>query len=213
MTQIEVIVAIVALFLTFILWIQSISRCRCRSPQVYCISNLRQIGTAFRLWADDNNGFYPMHFTGNTNYPMLTPSTSWLGEKRDYVDAYLFFAAMSNELSTPKILVCSQDKRTFATNFLSLKSTNVSYFVGLDAYESNANMFLAGDRNILVNSNLAKTGLVGVKISDRLAWSSAIHKESGDITMADGSVQKFSGEQLRKHLLITGTNLNRLVFP
>ena len=154
-----------------------------------------------------------MHYAGNKNYPMLNLATSWLGYKRDYADAYMYFKAMSNELATPKLLVCSQDKRTAATNFLSLQASNVSYFVGLDAFESNANMLTAGDRNMIVNSNLVEMGLVNVTISDRVVWSTAIHNESGDVTLADGSAQKFSSSQLQKHLLVTGTNVNRLVFP
>jgi len=62
---------------------------------------------------------------------------------------------MSNELSTPKIVVCPSDpKRTPGTNFSTdFDNSKVGYFVGLDATETNANMFLAGDRHI---SNGAK---------------------------------------------------------
>jgi prepilin-type N-terminal cleavage/methylation domain-containing protein len=212
-TLIEVLVVIAIITVLIALFLSSFASTRDRSPQVQCMNNLRQLGTAFRLWADDNNGFYPMHYAGNTNYPMLNLATSWLGYTRDYADAHMYFKAMSNELSTPKLLVCSQDKRTAATNFLSLQASNVSYFVGLDAFESNANMLMAGDRNMIVNSNLVEMGLVNVTISDRVVWSTAIHNESGDVTLADGSVQKFSNSQLQRHLSITGTNENRLVFP
>ena len=48
-------------------------------------------------------------------------------------DTFRHFQVMSNELSTPKILVCPADTRVAAANFVRLKNQNVSYFVGLEA--------------------------------------------------------------------------------
>src|SRR5208283_3370759 len=78
---------------------------------------------------------------------------------------------MSNELSTPKILVCPSDDTIAHTNFLvvpkqmindtvpssggqySMCNLNVSYYLGKDATEDNPQMFLTGDRNIFGNFN------------------------------------------------------------
>jgi len=47
---------------------------------------------------------------------------------------YLHFQVMSDELNTPKLLICPQHaRRNFATNFAGLKNGHISYFVGLDA--------------------------------------------------------------------------------
>src|SRR5579859_4755727 len=82
LTLVEVLVATLAVALALTLWLQENSYHGCRSQQTVCINNLRQIGTAFRMWADDNNGFYPMYYTGSTNYPLLNPVKSWIGEER-----------------------------------------------------------------------------------------------------------------------------------
>src|SRR5881296_3603291 len=50
---------------------------------------------------------------------------------------------LSNELVTPKILVCRSDKRPAATNFATLRDVNVSYFTGLNADPGNPNSVLA----------------------------------------------------------------------
>lgn len=40
---------------------------RKKAESVQCMNNLRQIGTAFRLWADDNKGVFPTDFLSMTN--------------------------------------------------------------------------------------------------------------------------------------------------
>ena len=203
------VIVVIGFFLIY----STIRRLHGYSPQTHCISNLRQVGTAFRLWADDNDGFYPMHFLGNANYPGLTPAASWLGRPLDYPDASTCFKALSNELGSPKLIVCPSDTRKPLSNYWSLQDSSVSYFVGQDAHQTNANMFLAGDRNVLVDGVLVQRGRVLIKTNNTSSWSEAIHNCSGDVTLADGSVQKFSMAQLHAALQKTGTNVNRLVFP
>ena len=66
---------------------------------IQCINNLKQIGLAARIWATDNGGVYP---------------PNWL--------------SMSNELFTPKVLVCPGDKgRTAARSWNEFGPGNVSY--------------------------------------------------------------------------------------
>ena len=47
---------------------------------------------------------------------------------------YPHFQVLSNELSTPRVLLCpNDDKQAWATNFLDLADTNLSYFLNVDA--------------------------------------------------------------------------------
>ena len=73
------------------------------------------------------------------------------------------FQVMSNELSTPKILVCPADKnRTFKAKFTSdLRDANLSYFVNVDAVEGTSSSLLCGDRN-LTNKPSARSRFVRV---------------------------------------------------
>jgi hypothetical protein len=206
------VVAVVA-FLLIYFWLPTLSNPRHGTPQTACINNLRQTGTAFRMWAEDNSDRYPMQFVGTTNYPQLRPAQSWIGGPRDYSDAFLYFKLMSNVLNTPKIIVCPSDSRSAATNFALLQNTNVSFFVGQDADQANPNMILAGDRNVELDAVLAQTGMYSVYPTNIAAWSPTTHKLSGNVTLADGSAQKLNCAQLQQYLLKTGTNVNRLVFP
>jgi hypothetical protein len=213
LTGLESMVLVVGMFALLVFLLPAFARTKCKCIHTNCVSNLRQIGTAFRLWADDNDGYYPMHFVGNPNYPQLIPATSWLGQTQDYADAYVYFKAMSNELSTPKLVACPGDTRTVATSFACLLNSNVSYFAGLDAMEKVPDMLLAGDRNVMVRGMTVSPGFISITNTNGVGWSKKIHNESGDVTLADGSAQKFSSPQLQQHLLKTGTNVNRLVFP
>jgi hypothetical protein len=60
-------------------------------------------------------------------------------------------------------------------------------------------MWLAGDRNFLVNGKVM-TGLLELTTNTPLAWSKEMHVEQGDICMADGSVQQFSNSRLAQSL-------------
>ena len=66
---------------------------------------------------------------------------------------------------------------------------NVSYFVGMDANETNAQMVLSGDRNLGVAGVPVAHGLLEVTPKSVVTWSKAMHNMKGNIALADGSVQ------------------------
>ncbi|MGO8927396.1 MAG: hypothetical protein ACLQU3_10970 [Limisphaerales bacterium] len=78
---------------------EALAKAKERAESIQCINNLKQMGLAFRVWALDNNNMSPPD--------MLS---------------------MSNELSTPKILVCPTDKTHEAANgWASYSSSHCSY--------------------------------------------------------------------------------------
>src|SRR5205814_1016776 len=96
--------------------------------RIRCVNNLKQIGLAARIFATDNG----------ERFPMEVPVKE--GGSKEFVQFGLVlphFLVISNELSTPKLLVCPRDKRQEAANFNELRGENISYFVGLDASQTN----------------------------------------------------------------------------
>jgi len=92
---------------------------------ITCVNNLKQIGLAFRTWAIDNDGRFPFHQSTNNGGTMeLCGRAGGDGDS----NAALHFRVMSNELSTPLILLCPKDRaRTRARDFSTLRPENVTY--------------------------------------------------------------------------------------
>jgi hypothetical protein len=124
-------------------------------------------------------------------------------------EVFRWFGVMSNELSTPLILVCPADNRTPAKDFgPGFTNHNLSYFVGIDATDSNPQGFLAGDRN-LTNGTPTVNGILTMSTNTPVGWTHTMHRFCGNIALADGSVQQLSNSRLQS--AVAGTN--RLAMP
>ena len=198
-----VILAVLAILAAMLL--PALAAAKKKSSKLSCVSNLKQCGLAFRIWEGDNGDQFPM------DVPMAKGGT------REYdtgAGTYRHFQVMSNELSTPKILVCPADTRPAADNFVGLKNQNVSYFVGLDARDEFPQRFLDGDRNIQGESEPVN-GILKIVPGQRVNWTSAIHDNQGNLGLADGSVQECTSPFLRAELQNSGspTNTWRIALP
>jgi hypothetical protein len=133
----------------------------------------------------------------------------------DRTKAFRFFQIISNELSSPVILACPNDDRRHAADFTHLANTNISYFIGLDAEETEPAMFLVGDRNLTTNGAPVPPGVVAIKSSDQIGWTAKLHHGLGNVSMCDGSAQELTSAALataRAHSGL-GTNAMRLLVP
>ncbi len=126
------------------------------------------------------------------------------------------FRVLSNELSTPKILVCPADKtRVVADSWLMMAGLeNVSYFAGTSAEESKPQSILMGDSNILGGGGGLDpywNNAVGSSID--ATWENNIHRIRGNIGLSDGSAQTTTTPQLRDQISATlGAGATNVVF-
>ena len=201
----ETLLVVAVLAVLAALFLPGLAKSRMKVKRIGCTNNLKQIGLSFRLWAGDNNDKFPDQVSV-TN-----------GGTRELVGsgmAYVHFLVMSNELSTPRILVCPADtNRLAATNWNSFGNGNLGYFVALNATDRQPQMFLSGDDNFKVNGVKPRPGLLELWTNSTIAWLPTRHFYGGNIGLADGSVQGFSSARLQLALVETGMATNRLVVP
>ena len=182
---------------------------------IHCMSNLKQAALAFRLFAVDNGDRFPMRVSTNAGGSMEYTA--------DQGAAFRHFLAMTNELNTPKILVCPSDNRTYATNFASLENTNVSYFVALDAVlvdpdpkRTRPPDLLLGDRHLSLDGKLTK-GIVRLGTNKSVAWAVSLHPVNGEtrgnVAFADGHAERITSAQFRGKLISMGDSTNRIALP
>ena len=201
---VEIVIVIAILALLAALLLPALARAKSKAIRTNCVSNLRQVGTAFRLWADDNKERNPQQMPAANGGAMEAAAKG---------EVFRVFQCMSNEIFAPKILFCPADIRQPAADFAALKNANISYFVGLDANESVPTMFITGDRNLVVNGVPARSGVVSVKTTDSVFWTQEMHQGEGNVGLADGSCRAFTLPAFQNALRNTGTNVNRLAFP
>jgi prepilin-type processing-associated H-X9-DG protein len=205
LTWIDVIVILFVWIIAVLVVISMVTKPRRRSSKLNCASSLRQIGLSFKLWAGDYND----------RYPMQVPKAQ--GGTLEYVPTGLVsphFQVMSNEIAFPRLLYCPADgARACATNFTSLTDTQISYFVGVDATNDSVSAWLSGDRNLTTNGSPITRGLVAITTNTVVGWQPNMHNKSGNVLLADGSVQQPSSLRLPALFAETLSATNRFAVP
>jgi competence protein ComGC len=169
-----------------------------------CPSNLKQIGLAFRMWANDHGDKFPMQ---------VSIAEDGAKELAEQGFALPSFASISNELNNPKPLHCPQDfERERATRWEQLAVTNLSYFMSLEASETNPASILAGDRNVCIGGQLA-TQLARIQNPKFAAWGVRIHTNRGNVVLSDGSAHQLDDLGLRTALTNSSVATNHFIFP
>ncbi len=79
--------------------------------RIKCVNNQKQIGTAFRVFAADNDGHFPLQ---TTNHPYLyqpgDTGSSPGAASTTSAFAWQVYQAMWNQLQSPKVLLCPSDR-------------------------------------------------------------------------------------------------------
>lgn len=204
-TKVELLVVLAIVGVLALLVFSKLGEQRKRSERISCVGKLKIMGLGYRIFATDHGDKFPMQVSTNDGgvKEWMTAGTN----------VYRIFQSLSNELATPRILFCFADTRREAADWMVLQNSNISYFVGADVVETNYMMILAGDRNVQSFVAKDKSGFLSLQKNEVVTWTKAMHRNAGNVVLADGSVHQLSNSRLGESLRNTGQATNRFMLP
>ena len=206
-TRLELLVLVIVLgVLASTAWPGLVNQ-RHRYDRVACVNNLRRIGEGYQSWGNDHGGQTPLWTDraagGMRGFPSgLLPNP------------YFNYIFLSNQLGTPKILVCPADASKarnvaqiwagLTADSLMVKRDNaVSYLVGFHAQAGQPNELLSADRNLQYDGfgscsvGVNNINQINPSPNTRVAWTNAIHRDGGNVLLNDGRVAQTTTSGLK----------------
>ncbi len=179
------------------LLVPELANAKAKAQRISCFNNMKQISIALRIYAEDNQGFYPWQVPqaeGGTA-ELIRPKSDTIAlleaDGKPIFDAntWLHFQALSNEFSNPKIVRCpSDDSRTLANIFASKKPQGDAGRNVIPFDKNSVSYWLRTDPEVDESAN-------------EIVLVCSYHNGQYNVLLADGSVQQCSWAKLAQYFI------------
>ena len=192
-TLVELLVVIAIISLLAALLMPALQQGEARAKRIGCVSDLREIGLANHLFANDHTGKFPTQVSTNDG-GSLEFVTAGEAVQNSFYFSYQLLLPLIGSLTTPRLAACPSDlQRWAATNFTQFNNWNVSYAIGVKADPGSPGAILAADRNFPSYKTAAYTpnptiGIIGNPVLAQ--WGTDLHIGKGNVLFADDHVEE-----------------------
>ncbi len=188
-TMMELLCVLAILAILAALLLPAVNQAKQRARRVVCVNHLRETGLAFHIFASDHRGKLPMQVPASESGSAEFVRADEIAGMA--LSAFRHFQVLSNELVTPRLLVCPADTRIPAVHFAALRNEHLSYFVNVAATHGRSASLLAGDRNLTDDTAIGQ-GVLSLHTNRLLRWTRELHGRRGNVLFGDSHVEQWN---------------------
>jgi prepilin-type N-terminal cleavage/methylation domain-containing protein/prepilin-type processing-associated H-X9-DG protein len=189
-TLVELLVVIAIIGILAALLLPVLNGAKSQARRIECVSNLKETGLAFHLFAGDHSGKFTTQVSTNDGGSLEFVTAGYQMVNRPFYFSFQHFRPLAGTLVTPKLLACPADlQRWPATNFYQFNNWNLSYEIGLVTDPNNPGAILACDRCLPARLLPSYVSILHIPALFPLPWD-GLHNRLGNILFSDGHIEE-----------------------